>query len=166
MFFLIYYRGMNFIEKRNVLFRILAAIANLVALATMVGAFTYVVTRKPDDKTLSIIGLLLACAFVVMEIVLLIKGKKNEPALKNIAFNENDTINKFPVIIVSIGTGFSLALLILSIVIFFQNSSPTTKSNMAVIFSIAVYLLVNCLVYYLFLIMFKKRPLKLEDLIK
>ena len=37
---------------------------------------------------------------------------------------------------------------------------------MIIIMAIAVYLMVNCLVYYLFVIMFKKRELNLKDLIK
>lgn len=157
---------MNFVERKNITFRIVSICANIVALAAMITSLVYVFKYQPKDVILSVIGLFLAISFVGMEIALLWRGKRKEPSLKNIAFNENDTINKFPVIVVTIGTFFSIGLLILSIIVFIQKNDFTTKCNMLVTGSIAIYLLVNCIVYYLLLIMYKKKPLNLEDLIK
>lgn len=157
---------MNFVERKNTTFRTLSILFNIVAIIAMITSFVYVVRNKPGELMLSIIGLILAICFVLMEIILLFLGKKKEPALKNIAFNENDTINKFPAIVVGVGTAFSIGLLTLAIVIFNQKDAIDTKCNMTVIGVIALYLLLNCIIYFIFLIMYKKRPLKLEDLIK
>lgn len=153
-------------ERRNILYRLLSVGLILCSLGLDAFAFIKVLEFNATDKILTLVALVMAAVFTILEIVVILKGWKKDSNLYKIAFNENMTINNFPLIAVSVGSAFGLGLLIMSVVVYFTREEMNTKNAMIIIMAIAVYLMVNCLVYYLFVIMFKKRELSLKDLIK
>ena len=72
-----------------------------------------------------------------------------------------------PLIAVIVGNAFGLGLLALGISVYFvRYDDVTIRTSMLVILSVAVYLITNCLIYYLYILMFRKKEVRLEDLIK
>lgn len=157
---------MNFEEKKNVIFRLIACFLLLIPFTLMILGLIHVLKTLAEGYIISIIALMLSMAFLVLEFVVILKGWKKESALYKIAFNENDHINNVPLIAVGIGTALGIGLLALSISVYFLRNSKPFKSSMLVVLSIATFLLVNCVIYYIYLIMFKKRPLNLRNFIK
>ena len=156
---------MNYSEKRNILYRLISVGLILISLGLDAYAMYMVILFNAEDKILSIIALALAAAFTILEITVILKGWKKDSNLFKIAFNENRNINNVPLVAVFVGTLFGLGLGIMSVVIYLTRGEVNIKNAMLIIMAIAVYLLVNCLVYYLFLLFFKKRDLSIKELI-
>ena len=156
---------MNYSEKRNILYRLISVGLILISLGLDAYAMYMVILFNAEDKILSIIALALAAAFTILEITVILKGWKKDSNLFKIAFNENRNINNVPLVAVFVGTLFGLGLGIMSVVIYLARGEVNIKNAMLIIMAIAVYLLVNCLVYYLFLLFFKKRDLSIKELI-
>lgn len=156
---------MNYSERRNILYRLISVGLILISLGLDAYAMYMVILFNAEDKILSIIALALAEAFTILEITVILKGWKKDSNLFKIAFNENRNINNVPLVAVFVGTLFGLGLGIMSVVIYLTRGEANIKNAMLIIMAIAVYLLVNCLVYYLFLLFFKKRDLSIKELI-
>ena len=156
---------MNYSERRNILYRLISVGLILISLGLDAYAMYMVILFNAEDKILSIIALALAAAFTILEITVILKGWKKDSNLFKIAFNENRNINNVPLVAVFVGTLFGLGLGIMSVVIYLTRGEANIKNAMLIIMAIAVYLLVNCLVYYLFLLFFKKRDLSIKELI-
>ena len=156
---------MNYSERRNILYRLISVGLILISLGLDAYAMYMVILFNAEDKILSIIALALATAFTILEITVILKGWKKDSNLFKIAFNENRNINNVPLVAVFVGTLFGLGLGIMSVVIYLTRGEANIKNAMLIIMAIAVYLLVNCLVYYLFLLFFKKRDLSIKELI-
>lgn len=157
---------MNYSEKRNILYRLIASTLILIALGMETFALIKAFSYKVEDKVLTIIGLILAMAFTVFEIIVILLGWKKQNNLQKIVFNENERVNNFALLAVIIGTLFGIGLFILSLVVYLTRDAASTKNAMLVILSVSVYLLVNCIAYFIYIPMFKKRPLNLKELIK
>ncbi len=156
---------MNYSERRNILYRLISVGLILISLGLDAYAMYMLILFNTEDKILSIIALTLAAAFTILEITVILKGWKKDSNLFKIAFNENRNINNVPLVAVIVGTLFGLGLGIMSVVIYLTRGEANIKNAMLIIMAIAVYLLVNCLVYYLFLLFFKKRDLSIKELI-
>ena len=156
---------MNYSERRNILYRLISVGLILISLGLDAYAMYMAILFNAEDKILSIIALALAAAFTILEITVILKGWKKDSNLFKIAFNENRNINNVPLVAVFVGTLFGLGLGIMSVVIYLTRGEVNIKNAMLIIMAIAVYLLVNCLVYYLFLLFFKKRDLSIKELI-
>lgn len=157
---------MNFEEKKNVIFRLIACFLLLIPFSLMILGLIHVLKTLVEGYIISIIALMLSMAFLALEFVVILKGWKRESTLYKIAFNENQHINNVPLVAVCIGTALGIGLLALSISVYFLRNSEPFKSSMLVVLSIATFLLLNCVIYYIYLIMFKKRPLNLRNFIK
>ena len=157
---------MNFEEKKNVIFRLVACFLLLLPLSIIVLGLIHVFKVLAEGYIISIIALMLSAAFLILEFVVILKGWKKENSLFKIAFNENQNINNVPLIAVIVGTVFGVGLLALSISVYFLRNTEPFKTSMLVVLSIATYLLVNCVIYFIYVIMFKKRPLNLRNFIK
>jgi len=121
---------------------------------------------QPSGIVLNIIALIATALFCIFEIIIISIGKKKDSSLQRIVFNENGTVNAFPLIVVSVASAIATSLLFLGIYLFFTRAEIDTKSTLLVLTSIGFYLFINCLIYYIYLIMFRKREFKLKDLIK
>ena len=157
---------MNFEEKKNVIFRLIACFLLLLPLTIIVLGLIHLFKTLADGYVISIIAFMLAAAFLLLEFVVILKGWKKENSLYKIAFNENQNINNVPLVAVIVGTVFGAGLTALAISVYFIRNSEPFKTSMLVVLSIASYLLVNCIIYYIYILMFKKRPINLKNFIK
>lgn len=158
---------MNLTERRNLLYRLLAALILLITAGMITFAFINVIKYETKQLALDILTLSLTSFFLLAEIVLILKGWKKDSLLYKICFEKNGKITTIPLVGVIIGTLFGLGLIALGVSVYFVRFDEVTiRISMLVILSVAVYLVTNCIIFYLYLIMFKKRDLKLEDFIK
>ena len=163
---LLYDLTMNFAEKRILFFRFLASFLILISSGLMIAAFVGVYILQPEDTILTYIGLGLTFIFSIFEIVIIMRGWRKESNLQKICFTEIERVNTVPLFAVGIGTAFGIGLTVLGTVVFFVRDDPTIKGAMLVVAPIGFYLLINCIIYFIYLIMFRKRELNLKDLIK
>lgn len=157
---------MNFEERKNVLFRLIACFLLLIPLAIMIIGLVHIFKTLADGYILSIIALMLSIGFLALEFVVMIRGWKKESSLYKIAFNENQHVNNVPLVAVIVGTLFGAGLVALAITVFFTKNEEPSRTSMLVVLSIATYLLINCIIYFIYVVMFKKRPLDLKKFIK
>ena len=157
---------MNFEEKKNVIFRLIACFFLLVPLSVIVFGLIHLFQTLAEGYIISIIAFMFAGAFLLLEFVVILKGWKKENSIYKIAFNENQKINNVPLVAVMVGTLFGIGLTALAISVYFIRNTEPIKTSMLVVLSIASYLLVNCVIYYIYIFMFKKRPINLKNFIK
>ena len=130
-------------------------------------AFFVVLQIEHNQLFLDILTLSTTAFFLLVELFFILKGGKKESNLYKIGFNDNGKLNNVPLIAVIVGTVFGLGLIALGVSVYFvQYEDVTIRTSMLVVLSVAVYLVTNCLIYYLYILMFKKREVRLEDLIK
>lgn len=153
-------------NNRNLYFRIVASLLILLSVGLFVFSIVYIFLLTSEDIILPSVGLTLAGAFSIFEVVMILKGWKKENNLYKIAFNDNGNINNVPLVAVGLATAFGIGLSTLSLIVFFTREEPTIKVAMLVVMSISVYLLLNCIVYFIFLFWYRKKEFKIEDLIK
>ena len=157
---------MNFEERKNVLYRLVGAFLLLGVLALTSIAVWKVIVLKPEEMTLTLIAMVLTAAVIILQTGFLLKGWKKESNLYKIAFNDNRHVNNIPLIAVIVGTVFGAGLLALGISAYYLREELTIKCSMLVVVIIGSYLFANCLIYLLYLFLFKNRPVELKDLIK
>ena len=157
---------MNFVERKTLVYRFVAFTLLLISLGVTAFSLSQIIVLRPEELILMLITIAICALFAILESVFILKGWKKESNLQKIAFNENSHVNNVPLIGVSVGAAFGLGLLALGISVYLIRVEPTVKASMLAVLSVSVYLLVNCLIYYIYLIMFKNRPLNLKDLIK
>ena len=157
---------MNRIERKNILFRLIAGTLLLSSCALMLYALIKVIYGDNPDKVLPCIAIAMAVFFAILEAIFILIGCKKEVKLIRIAFNENGKINHVGIFGVGFGTLLGLVLVILPIILLAKSSAEPQLTPSFVILSIGTYLLINCIVYWIFIWIFKKRELTLEDYIK
>ena len=158
---------MNVSERKNLIYRLLATAILLISGAMIIYTFVVVFSVERQQLLLDVVTLSTASFFLLVEIFFILKGGKKESNLYKIGFNDNGKLNNVPLIAVMIGTVFGLGLIGLGISVYFvRYDEVTIRTSMLVILSVAVYLVTNCLIYYLYILMFRKQEVRLEDLIK
>ena len=157
---------MNFQERKNLIFRLISVLLISGALVFDIFIAIYIFSHKSSNQIVSGIGCILAALMMIFESILILRGWAKENVLYKIAFNPNGKLNNVPFIAVWVATVFGVGLTILgSLLHYFRHEEPFITSSY-VILLVAIYLLVNCLSYFLYCFMFKKREIKLEDFIK
>ena len=157
---------MNYNERLNLSHRLIAMGLLLISLGVSVTSLALIILSHTEEIVLMLIAVSITIVFALLETIVIVKGGKKESNLQKIAFNEKENINNIPLVAVGVGTAFGVGLLALGISVYIINPSTMVKASMLVVISIASYLLLNCFIYYIYLLMFKKRPLNLKDLIK
>ena len=158
---------MNIQERKNLTYRILASLILLISVAMIIYAFLVVLQVEREQLFLDILTLSTTAFFLLVELFLILKGGKKESNLYKIGFNDNGKLNNVPLIAVGIGLVFGLGLIAMGVSVYFVRYSETSiRTSMLVVLSVAVYLVTNCLIYLLYILMFRKREVRLEDLIK
>ena len=157
---------MNFIERKNLGFRLAAVFAILLNLGFDIFAFIYIYKFANENKILSMIACLFAALLMIFESVLLLMGGKKESALYKIAFNPNGRLNNVPFFGVLIFTFFGVGLTILGIILNVVTHYEPNVSISFIILVVSAYLLTKCLIYEFYCLLFKNRKIKLEDFIK
>lgn len=158
---------MNIRVRKIRLYRIIAVALLLVALGLNAFVIAKVIMSRPEKIILDTIALSLTAAFIIGQIVLIASGKDKESKLIDIAYNTDYTVNKLALVIVLVGTSLGIGLDILTLVVIFtRNITSEVMCSMYIIMAIATYLLLNCLIYLIFTIIFRKKELTLEDYAK
>ena len=158
---------MNVQERKNLTYRLFAALILIINVGMISYAFVTVLSEEKDQLFLDVLTLCVTSLFLVFELVMILRGWKKESNLFKIGFNDNGKLNNVPLIAVIVGNAFGLGLLGLGVAVYFvKYDDVTTRTSMLVILSVAIYLITNCLIYYLYILMFRKREVRLEDLIK
>ena len=157
---------MNIIERKNVAYRLAAAGLLLTNIGRAVFSLIMIFKFNYSDVILSVITIILTGAISLAQGIFIVKGGKKESYLYKIAFNDNKKINTAPLIAVIVGTILSITLLVLSIVLWSTKVNPKELISSLVIMCVALYLLVNCVIYYFYVYLFKDRPINLKDFIK
>ena len=158
---------MNIRVRKILTFRWVASLLLLLSIGLSSFALAIVIISRQEKLILNCIALGLVIAFAIGQIILILRGWKKESHLLDIAFNTDYTVNKLALVIVSIGTAIATGLIILTIVVLCTKENTYAVINaMYIIMAISAYLLLNCLSYFLFVILFKKRELTLEDYAK
>ena len=157
---------MNFQERKNLIFRLISAAMVAGVFGFDIYVIVYIFLHKSSNQIVSIVGCILAALMMIFECILLLRGWTKENGLYKIAFNQNDKINNVPLIAVGVFTVFGVGLTILGTLLnVLKHEEPFITSSLVIIL-VAIYLLANCLIYFIYCIMFKKREIKLEDFIK
>ena len=157
---------MNIEERKNVLFHLLACLFCLGSLGLDAFVLLKVIEYNTQDLTLNCIALAVAMLFALLEFYMNVRKPKKESLLFQICFNENQKINTIPLFAVGIGSLFGLGLTAMAIAVYFVREEARNKAAMLVVLAISVYLLVNCILYWLYLLIFRKKPFNIKDLIK
>ena len=158
---------MNIEERKNLTYRLLASLILLTTAGMISFAFVVVLQIEREQLFLDVLTLGMTSFFLLAELFFLLRGGKKESHLYKICFNSNGRLNNVPLLAVIVGTAFGLGLIGLGISVYFVRYDETTiRTSMLVILSVAVYLVTNCIIYYLYILMFRKQELRLEDLIK
>ena len=158
---------MNVQERKNLTYRLLASLILLISGGMVIYAFITIIQTEKEQLFLDILTLSTTSFFLLVELFFILKGGKKESNLYKIGFNDNGKLNTVPLIAVMVGTAFGLGLIALGVSVYFVRYDETTiRTSMLVILSVAVFLVTNCLIYYLYILMFRKREVRLEDLIK
>ena len=158
---------MNIRTRKIITYRLVATLLLCLSIGLSTFALVEAIKAKPEKIVLDIIALGLTISFAIGQIILICSGKKKESHLLDIAFNSDNTVNKLALVLVLVGTSFGAGLDILTIVVICTRSiTLSVYCSMLIIMSIASYLLLNCITYIIFTLLFKKRELTLEDYAK
>ena len=157
---------MNIQQRRVIAWRLISSFILLIDVAIAIYSLIQSILFNTEDKVITIIALIATTLFCLFEIVIILIGGKKVSNLQKIAFTETDAVNNVPLIAVIVGSVFGIGLVALSISVYFIREEINIKIAMLVILSIGVYLLLNCIVYYLYLIFFRKREFNIRNLLK
>ena len=158
---------MNIRIRKILTYRWVAAFFLLLSVGLTAFSLYKVITLKPEKIVLDCIALGLTSAFAIAQIVFILSGLKKESHLLDIGFNNDNTVNKFPMVVVLVGSALGIALDLMAIVVLCtRDNSAAVICSMYIILAISSYLLLNTFIYLLFLILFRKRELTLQDYAK
>ena len=158
---------MNIRVRKIKLYRLSAALLLLASLGLTAFSLAKVILARPENIVLDLVALSLTSVFAIAQIIFILRGGKKESHLLDIAFNTDGTINKIFLVFVLVGTTLGVSLDILTIVVLLTRiNTVKVFCSMFIIMAIASYLLLNCFIYLIFVFLFKKRELTLEDYAK
>ena len=153
-------------ERRNLAYRFIATFILILVIGFVGFGFYELIKLSPEALVLDIITLSAVAFFSLFQIILIMKGWKKDSHLYDVAFNANETVNNVPLIAVIIGSIIGLGLSIVCTILFISKDDIDTKCNLLIILAISIYLFLNCVIYYIYLLIFRKRLFKVEDLLK
>lgn len=162
----VYYVGMNIEERRNLTFRLIAISIVILNIGFVVWTCVHLFTTESQNQIISIIAAIFAFLMMVFEIVIFIRGKTKESALYKIAFNPNGNINNVPLFALGVFSLFGIGFLVLGSILYVAKPGEPYTTSALTILTVAVYLLSNIIIYFLYVWMFRKRPFSVKDLLK
>ena len=157
---------MNAAERKIVAFRLISSFMILLNLGFTIFVMYYSITNISQNQTVNIVSCVFSSLLMIFEIIFILRGWKKESQIYKIAFNTNERINNVPLIAISVFFVFGLGLIILSTLLnVYKHFEPNISTSFSIL-NIAIYLVINCLIYYLYCLMYKKREVNLRSLIK
>lgn len=157
---------MNFVEKKNLIFRLVAIFLIFLDLGFAGFVCSHVFVVWTQNQIISIVAVVFAALMMIFEVVILFKGWNKENSLYKIAFNQNGRLNNvaFTAVIVFtvLGVGLTLLGTLLNIIAHYEPNISISY----VILTASIFLLTNCIIYYIYCLMFRIREIDLKDFIK
>lgn len=138
-------------------FRIVLLGLLLMTLGVPVLTILVLMAYKPEDFVFSLIVVIITCLFIIFQMIMSLINIKKPLAIYRIGFTDRGLLNPIPLIAVIMGLIIGLGLSLLGIILFFIKVEPIIKCNSLVILSIGLYLLVNCVFYIIFVLVFKNK---------
>ena len=153
--------------RRIHIYRLISLVA--IILAVFYAGFFYamIIGRELEDldRIFLSIGTAIVILFSLLEIFLLIKGWNKPLLMENIAFIKNGTMTTGPFIVVNIGLVLGITLFSLGLVLFLIKDETLVRCAMLFASVVGAYLMINCLLYDLFVWIFRKRKFDIKDLL-
>lgn len=155
-------------KTKNILFRLGLSLFLLGTFAVLFLLIIGLINLNSNNEYLiNIIGLVGVGIFLLIEVVMLLVNLKKQIIFHAVVFNEhNSTINWPAFIVANIGLAIGLAISIVSGILYFTTSDLVIKTSVMVLIPIGLFLVFNCIAYNVYVLMFKVKKVKLEDLIK
>ncbi len=159
-------------KTKNILFRLglgIFLIATIVVgVLLTIGLFQYNATAEngEGEYIINIIGLIGVLIFVAIEMVMLLNNLTKQIIFHPVVFNEhNSTINWPAFIVANIGLAIGIAIETVSLIFYFTNKDVVIITSVMVLIPIGMFLIFNCIAYDVYVLMFKVKKVKMEDLI-
>ena len=143
-------------RKKNIIYRITLTVLLFFSFLLNGYAFGMLTKYQPEDFIFSCVVISVLCLFALFELVMNFIKFSKTPSLEKITYTERGYFNVIPFIAVSLGMLIALGLTITGTVLFFIKEDISIKCNSLVVLTVGFYLLLNCVVYYLYVLMNKK----------
>ena len=155
-------------EKKNIIFRLIFGLLTLSITALTVFFFIKTLDiNKENEYTINLIGLGGIAFFALIEALLMFKNITKQIIFHSIIFNEhNNTINWPAFIVANIGFGIGVILETVSLVLLLASKNITIISSSMVLIPLAAFIILNCIIYDLYLLLHRERKMKITDLLK
>ena len=128
----------------------------LVSLGMDAYALSYSFTYKHEDYIFSSIVIIFVALFALFEIVLTLLNYRKTLFLFKYAFTDRGLVHPVPLISAVLVTIIGLSFTVPGLVIYLVRDDITIKSFSLVILSTGIYILVNCVFYYIYVLSFKR----------
>lgn len=146
-------------DKNNLVYRIVSSLMLLSSVALSLYLFIDAFSFNEDNKYLfNMICVMVAAVFVVLQIVIILISIGRDLNLGHIAFNRFKSINKPALIIVNVLLAIGVTIFVVGLVLYFNPEQVSdTKGICLLIISVGFLLIVETLLYNLYVIMFRPR---------
>ena len=144
-------------KKVNFIYRFTLSALILVSLGINALSMAKVIVNKPNDYVFACVVIVVLSIFALFEVTLTIINHKKNPSLSKITLTERGYFNPIPFIAVILGAIIGLALSLTGSIIYFVKEDIMIKCNALVIFDVGFYLLINCIVYFLYILLDRKK---------
>lgn len=151
--------------KKNSWFRLIVSFALLALLPAYIYFLYDCIIHKDAGETmiLSLMGFVVLIFFVLIEGVLTIKNFKKDLLLEGIAYNDNHSINKGPLIFISILgalalSGFGVFLWLYLV------TKDLRHFEAEFLLSFSLFVALNALIYVCYTFLFRYKKITLKDL--
>ena len=154
-------------KAKIILFRLFLSLLLLSVLGLIVIFIIELIKiNKEDAYLINIIGLVGVAIFLLIEAVMLLKNINKQIIFHALVFNEhNSTINYPAFITANVFLAIGVGLSILGTVLYFTTADETIKTSVMVLIPIGIFVLLNCIGYDVYTLLFKAKKTSLKDLI-
>ena len=151
--------------KKNILSRVLSSILLLIPLVISTLLLILIVPKNEEtDYIVNVLSLAILIFFTILEIFILLKNLKKDPIILSLMYNSNDTINTGALVITNVILLIALSISVASGIIYFNSTDINIQNACIILFPMAIYTLINCLLYNLYLLIYRYKKFSLEDL--
>lgn len=153
-------------QKKNLIFRLISSGMCLISIGISIYLFCICMLSQTEESLwFHMVGIAASAILALVEMIILFKNIKKELIIEYIIFNDNKTINKMGLVVVIIMTIIGLGLSIMSICFICGFAWDEVSYYAAVvILSCSLLLFLNCILYYIYILMFREHKLTLDDL--
>lgn len=145
-------------DKKNLAYRIISSVMLLPSVALSLYLFIDAFSLNDNKYLFNMICVMVAAVFVVLQIVIILISIGRDLNLAHIAFNRFKSINKPALIIVNVLLAIGVTIFVVGLVLYFNPEQVSdTKGICLLIISVGFILIIETLLYNLYVIMFRPR---------